>query len=66
MRWFIALFPRLLACNVIIQNPFLVTSDHILQKRVVFFIVKKGMPDAQKLHPMDFLQLMRNPNLKLA
>ena len=52
--------------NIIVHNSFLVTSDHMLQKRVILFMLEKGMADAQMLHQIDFLQFMRNPNFKLA
>lgn len=41
LRWFIALSPRPLSYDVIVNNPFLVASNHMVQKGIVSSHLKK-------------------------
>lgn len=48
LKWFIALSPRPFEFDVIVNNPFLIASDYMLQKRFVFFTFQKEMADASQ------------------
>ena len=57
LRWFIPLFPRQLPCDFIVPNPFLITSGYTLQKKILFFLLKKRMADVHTLNQMDSFRI---------
>ena len=62
--WFIMLEPRSFSNDVIVNNPFFITSDNSFQRRTEFIAFMMQITSVDAFCWMNFFQFMWNPNIK--
>ena len=62
--WFITLGPWSFSNDIILKNPFFITSDNSFQKRIEFIAFKMQITSVHAFCSMNFFQFMWSPNIK--